>query len=199
MIDASLVILRRLLLLRYEDLKLRLSRHLGSSDLAGEALQDTWLRLERGEGIAVVQSHDAYLFRVAVNLARDRQRAEGRRLTTNEVEALLTIVDDTPDSEQVVAARSDLRALEAVMAELPPRQRAILLAARLDGLPRDEIAKRYRISRRLVQRELQEAQDYCAARIKRQKWFTSSRRETSIERKPIEAGFPGQSSSDVEE
>jgi RNA polymerase sigma factor (sigma-70 family) len=199
MTDASLAVLRRLLLLRYEYFKSRLTRHLGSSDLAGEALHDTWLRLERGDGIAAVHSHDAYLFRIAVNLARDRQRTDERRLTTNEVETLLTIVDDAPDSEQVVMARSDLQALEAVMAELPPRQRAILLAARLDDLPRREIARRYRISTRLVQRELQEAQDYCAARIKRPKLFPSGGRETSIKQKPTEAGFASQTLSDVEE
>jgi RNA polymerase sigma factor (sigma-70 family) len=199
MTDASLAVLRRLLVQRYEDLKTRLTRHLGSSDLAGEALQDTWLRLERAESIAAVQSHDAYLFRIAVNLARDRQRTEERRLTTDEVEALLTIVDDAPDSERVVAARSDLRLLEAVMVELPPRQRAILLAARLDGLARDEIARRFRISRRLVHRELQEAQDYCAARMKRPKLFTSSGPETSFKQKLTNARLRNQSSSDVEE
>ncbi len=199
MTDTSLVALRRLLLHRYEDLKSRLARHLGSSELAGEALQDTWLRLERGEGIATVHSHDAYLFRIDVNLARDRQRTEDRRLVTNEVESLLMVVDDAPDSEQIVAARSDLRALEAVMAELPPRQRAILLAARLDGLPRDEIARRYRISRRLVQRELQEAQDYCAARMKRPKLFTLDARETSLKVKAIATGQASHLSPDVEE
>jgi RNA polymerase sigma-70 factor (ECF subfamily) len=188
MSDTSLVALRRLLLHRYGELKSRLARHLGSSELAGEALQDTWLRLQRGEGIAAVHSHDAYLFRIAVNLARDRQRAEDRRLTTNEIEGLLTVVDDTPDSEQIVAARSDLRALEAVMAELPPRQREILLAARLDGLPRDELARRFRISVRLIQRELQEAQDYCAARIKRKNPFTPGARKTSPQENPSGAG-----------
>jgi len=193
MTDESLAALRRLLLHRYEDLKFRLARYLGSPELAGEALQDTWLRLERGEGIVAVRSHDAYLFRIAVNLARDRQRTEDRRLTTNEVEALLTVQDEAPDSERTVAARSDLRALEAVMAELPPRQRAILLAARLDGLPRREIARRYRISVRLVQRELQEAQDYCAARMKRQKLFTSGEPETSPKENP--AAAPGRSSA----
>jgi len=193
MTDESLAALRRLLLHRYEDLKFRLARYLGSPELAGEALQDTWLRLERGEGIAAVHSHDAYLFRIAVNLARDRQRAEDRRLTADEMEALLTVEDEAPDSEQIVAARSDLRALEAVMAELPRRQRAILLAARLDGLPRREIARRYRISVRLVQRELQEAQDYCAARMKRQKLFTPGEPETSPKENP--AAAPGRSSA----
>lgn len=163
----SLPALRRLLLLRYDELKARLTRRLGSADLASDALQDTWLRLEHSNSILAVQSNDAYLYRIAVNLARDRRRAENRRLTVNEVETLLNIADEAPDTEDIVESRSDLRALRSIMADLPPRQRAILLAARVDGLPRREIAKRYRISVRLVQRELQEAQDYCAARLKR--------------------------------
>lgn len=199
MTDASLVALRRRFLQRYEDLKSRLARHLGSSDLAREALQDTWLRLEREDGITAVRSHDAYLFRIALNLARDRRRTEERRLTSNEIETLLTIVDDAPDAEHVAVARSDLRVLEAVMAELPPRQRAILLAARLDGLPRREIARRYRISTRLVQRELQEAQDYCAARMKRPMLFTSDARETSLREKPAVVGRTNHLSPDIEE
>ena len=179
--DNSLTALRHLLLLRYNDFKARLTRRLGSADLAGDALQDTWLRLEDGGNIAAVQRPDSYLFRIALNAARDRQRAETRRLTTGEIGELLNIGDDQPNPAQVAEARSELLALEAIMLELPPRQRAILLAARLDGLARRDIAKRYRISVRLVQRELQEAQDYCAARLKR--WtiqrFTSDARETS--------------------
>lgn len=189
MTEASLLVLRRLLLLRYDDFKARLTRRLGSSELAGDALQDTWLRLEHSDGVAAVRSQDAYLFQIAVNIARDRQRAENRRLSTTEVETLLNVVDEAPNSARIVEARSDLQALQTVMAELPPRQRAILLAARLDELPRRLIAKRYRISLRLVQRELQEAQDYCAARLRQSGFnlFTSDSRETSQDESPLGA------------
>jgi RNA polymerase sigma-70 factor (ECF subfamily) len=156
-----------LFLVRYDDFKSRLTRRLGSAELAGDALQDTWLRLEQGDGIAAVRSDAAYLYRIAVNIARDRLRAENRRLTTGEVETLLNVADNVPGPEHIAETRSELKALQRVMAELPPRQRAILLAARLEGLPRQEIARRFRISVRMVQRELQDAQDYCAARLKR--------------------------------
>jgi RNA polymerase sigma factor (sigma-70 family) len=180
MSDTSLLTLRRLLLEHYEDFKLRLTRRLGSAELAGDALQETWLRLERGEGIAGVRSHEAYLYRIACNLARDRLRADNRRLTTTEVAALLAVKDDAPDPARTVEARSDLRALKAIVLELPARQRAILLAARVAGWPRQKIAEHYKISQRLVQRELQEAQDYCAARLKRpKKRFTQGPAETS--------------------
>jgi len=182
MTETGLAALRRLLVQRYDDLRLRLTRRLGSADLAQEVLHETWLRLDSSDSAAIVQSHEAYLFRAALNTALDRRRAENRRLTAAEVAGLLEIADDSPDPAQIVEARSDLRAVQAIMLGLPPRQYAILLAARLDGLPRREIAKRFRISVRLVQRELQEAQDYCTARFKRLNLtplFTSELRETS--------------------
>lgn len=132
MTETPWTVLQRRLLSRYDDLKIRLTRYLGSTELANDALQDTWLRLERGGEISSVQSPDSYLFRVAVNIARDHLRAENRRLTTTEVEVLLNIADEAPDAEQILESRSDLEALKMVMAELPARQRAILVAARLE-------------------------------------------------------------------
>ncbi|MGY3587623.1 DNA-directed RNA polymerase specialized sigma24 family protein [Bradyrhizobium sp. USDA 4341] len=47
MTEASLTLIRRLLVERYDELKRRLARRLGSAELAGEALQDAWLRIAR--------------------------------------------------------------------------------------------------------------------------------------------------------
>jgi RNA polymerase sigma-70 factor (ECF subfamily) len=181
MTESALSQLQRLLITRYGELKTRLTRRLGSEDLASEALQDTWLRLQ-GEQIAmVVHSPEAYLFRTAVNAANDRRRAEARRLTRAEVASLLTVPDDAPEPDRVLTARQELEDFAAILAELPPRQRAILLAARLQGLQRNEIAARYGISKRMVLRELAAAQDYCAARLRRThpNGFTFGTRQTS--------------------
>ncbi|HVX78263.1 MAG TPA: sigma-70 family RNA polymerase sigma factor [Bradyrhizobium sp.] len=174
--------LKQFLLLCYDDLKVRLTQRLGSAELAADALQDTWLRLDRDDAIAPVQRADAYLFRVAVNIARDHLRSEGRRLSTGEIAVLLNIADDAPGPLQTLEDRSDLAALKKIMTELPPRQRSILVAARLEGLSRQQIADCYGISVRMVQRELQEAQDYCAARLRRfgRNRFSLGRRETSL-------------------
>ena len=71
----------------------------------------------------------------------------------------------------------------AVMTELPARQKAILLAARLEGLGRREIARRFGVSVRFVHRELRAAQDYCAERLEKiaAEEFTSMPRESSFE------------------
>ncbi|WZB61684.1 sigma factor-like helix-turn-helix DNA-binding protein [Achromobacter xylosoxidans] len=50
---------------------------------------------------------------------------------------------------------------------LTPRQRDILVAARVDGLSRPELAQRWGISLRLVGRELQTAHEHCLRAMRR--------------------------------
>ncbi|MBO4224088.1 RNA polymerase sigma factor [Bradyrhizobium neotropicale] len=187
MTQAGWAALQQILLLRYEELKRRLTRRLGSAELAGDALHDTWLRLERGGDLAQVRSPDTYLFQVAINVARDNLRAENRLVSTSDAKVLLGIADEAPDAERDAESRSDLRVLMAVMAELPPRQKAILLAARVEGLGRSEIARRYRVSVRYVHRELQAAQDYCAERLEKiaAGEFISMPRESSFKQESL--------------
>jgi RNA polymerase sigma factor (sigma-70 family) len=188
MTQAGWAALQQRLLLRYGELKRRLTRYLGSAELAGDALHDTWLRLQRGGDLAEIRSPDTYLFRVAINMARDNFRSEHRLVTTSDARTLLGIVDDMPDAARTAEVRSEIRALSAIMAELPPRQKAILLAATVDGLSRREIGERYGVSLRFVYRELQAAQDYCAARLQKLAAgeFMSGLRESSPGRDAFE-------------
>lgn len=167
MTDHGLSNLRRLFLDRYDDLKTRLTQRLGSADLAGDAMQDTWLRLARTELTGVVHSPRSYLYRIALNVAEDTRRMEQRRpLATVETESLLELADDAPTPEQTMLARSDLEAFRAIVDELPPRRRAVFLAARFGNASRQEIADRMGISLRLVAKELQLALEHCVARYK---------------------------------
>ena len=152
---------------RYVDLRRRLARRLGSADWAEEALQDTYLRLKGAEAVGEVQNPVAYLFRAAFNTALNLQRGDNRRLSVSEIETFLHIADDMPDAQRIVEGRSDIVWLKQIMEELPPRPRAILLAARLDGLSRQEIASQLGISVSMVEKELRSAQEYCAARFNR--------------------------------
>ncbi|MGY3604491.1 MULTISPECIES: RNA polymerase sigma factor [unclassified Bradyrhizobium] len=167
MTETALTIIRRLFVDRYDDLKARLTQRLGSADLAGDAMQDTWLRLSRADSIGAVQSPRNYLFRIALNVAEDRRRMERRqRISAIEIESLLELPDHAPTPEQTTLARSDLEAFEAIVNELPERRRVIFLAARLGNVPRQEIADRLSISRQLVAKELRLALEHCLARYK---------------------------------
>ncbi len=161
--------LRLLLTERYNELKLRLTRRLGSTDWAEEALHDTYLRLDGTEALGQIANPAAYLFRAAFNTALNRQRAETRRLSEVDIETLLHIADDTPGAERILEGRSDLTLLKESMAALPRRQRSILLAARLEGLTRQQIALRFGISVSMVEKELKAAQARCVANFQRKK------------------------------
>ncbi len=165
MAESSQALLLRLLISNYSTLKGRLARRLGSADAAGEALQEAFLRVERMDGIGVVRQPQSYLFRVALNVAADLRRSEERRLARSEIERLLQLEEDELDPERIASGRSSVRALVQALDGLPPRPRAILVAARVDGLTHEKIAARFAISTRLVERELKQALDHCRARI----------------------------------
>ena len=167
MADSARASLRELLVQRYGQLKTLLSRKLGSSDLAGDALQDTWVRLESTENIEPVRNPGAYLYRMAYHAAIDNQRAEVRRLSVGEIETMLDLVSPDPGPAQIAEANSDLNELVRVLEKMPQRRRDILLAVRLDGLAQREVAERFGISLRLVELELKRAQAFCAEHIER--------------------------------
>jgi RNA polymerase sigma factor (sigma-70 family) len=159
--------LRALLSDRYHDLKRILARRLGSVEAASDVLHDTYLRLERFDGMARVTNPQAYLLRMALNAASDHERAEKRVLTAVEIDELWRLGDDAIDPETIAVGRSELAQFKAALSELPPRSQAILLAARVDELPHDVIAERFGISARMVQFELSRALEHCARRLKR--------------------------------
>jgi RNA polymerase sigma factor (sigma-70 family) len=167
MTEASWATLRAVLVDRYSEFKHRLARRLGSADLAAETLQETWLRLERPGSPGVVERPDAYLFRIALNVAADRRDADHRRLALSEIEVLRHLDDDELDPERIAESRSEISALARALDQLPPRCRAIFMAARLDETPHKVIAARFGISTRMVERELKRAIEHCGERLGR--------------------------------
>lgn len=165
MTESSLFVLRELLVTRYDELKAKLTQRLGSPDIAGEAVQDTWLRLQKTQRIGNVANPAAYLFQIALNVARNRLASERRNTPAAQIDDILDVQDEAADTASIVESRSELQLVEELIQELPSRQREILVAARLDGLPRDAIAKRLGISLSLVEKELRMAHEYCLARL----------------------------------
>jgi RNA polymerase sigma-70 factor (ECF subfamily) len=167
MSDANITALRELLLEHYSGLGRQLTRRLGSADLVSDVLQETYLRLQEKNDIGAVRSPKAYLFRVALNIATDRRRAENRRLTVDEVDALLDLPDDRPDAARVIEDRSEVSLLRRAIAELPERRRAVLLWSRIEGLPHRTIAARLGVAVRTVETDLKQALEHCAERLQR--------------------------------
>lgn len=128
-------------------------------------LHETWLRLDGPAELGAVRQPRAYLYRTALNLAADRQRSETRWASRAEIEALQHADDDLLDPERILAARSEIAALERVLAELPPLRRAIFLAAVVEEQPYRAIAARLGLSLRSVEREMSRALAHCSKRL----------------------------------
>ncbi len=156
MSDAHRTALQQFLVVNYGSLSRRLARRLGASDAADEALQDRYPRLESASVLSSVRNPISYLF----NIATDRRRSEARRLTAVEVDTLLDIADDTPDPAQVIEARSELLVLEHALLEMPKHRRTIFKAVLIEKTPRSELARRFSVSERTIDTEVQFALEH---------------------------------------
>ena len=179
--SAGITALREVLIDQYEDLKKQLAHRLGSEDLAGEVLQETYLHLERPLQVAAVRSPKHYLLTIATNIARMTFRRERRQMSLTDLDAALGFVDEMPDPLRSLEARQEFEVLKRAFDELSPRRRQILIAARIEGLRLRDIAEQLGLSQRAVEKELKAALVQCAVRLNRDvvQRFGPRPRETS--------------------
>jgi RNA polymerase sigma factor (sigma-70 family) len=160
MSDNNWASLRRHFLANYKELGKWLTHRLGSADFAADVLHDTYMRLERGGELGSVDNPNAYLQRMAVNIAHNAKRYDKRQLTPLEAEVFFDhAMDEAPNAARIVAARQAVGAIRAVLQTMPPLRRKIFLAAWVDDTPHAEIAKRLGLSMRRVQKESQKARE----------------------------------------
>ncbi|AUO47527.1 MULTISPECIES: sigma-70 family RNA polymerase sigma factor [Pseudomonas] len=157
----------KLFLTSYEDFKVRLRRRLGSEELANDVLHETYLRVDRMVDTQEIAQPNAYLYRMALNIAADRRQADARLLTGDEIEELLQVSDEALDPARVVGGQKELQTLLKALYELPARRRRIFIAARLEEAPHLEISQRFGISTRMVEKEIKAALGHCALRLER--------------------------------
>jgi RNA polymerase sigma-70 factor (ECF subfamily) len=121
-----------------------LLRRRGMGDDAEDLVQELWVKAARVEAGPEIADSDAYLARMAANLARDHRRAALRRAHRerdwSEVAYDREGRDEAPLADRRVAARQRLRAVAAILATLDPRSQAIFRRFRIEGASQAEIA-----------------------------------------------------------
>uniref|UniRef100_Q07KY4 RNA polymerase, sigma-24 subunit, ECF subfamily n=1 Tax=Rhodopseudomonas palustris (strain BisA53) TaxID=316055 RepID=Q07KY4_RHOP5 len=162
MADINRVRLHGQLVENYDGLIKKLTRKLGSVDSAHEALHETFLRLDRVTDAAPVRSPADFIFRTAINVAKDRQKAENYRVSRAEIDSLLDVCDEGPDPARIVEARSEIEAFARALSELPPRPREVLRSIAVDGQSAVEVAARLGVSVRTVESDFKLALCHCA-------------------------------------
>jgi RNA polymerase sigma factor (sigma-70 family) len=156
------------LVLRYRQPLIRYFVRKGvSSDAAEDCVQDVFLRLANTDD-ATIENAEAYLFTVASSVLIDRARRARTHGAGQHVpieEFALASGEAPPD--RVFEDREALMRLAAVLEELPPTTREMFLLCRLDGLSYTQIAVRYAVNVRAVERQIGRALKHLRRRFPR--------------------------------
>ncbi len=127
------------------------------SDIA-DLRQDIYVQVFEAALQGIPTLPKSFLFTTARNLLIRRMRREQivSIEAVSDIEALETAAD-APGPERTAIARDELRKLQAVLDQMPPRSREAFMLQQLDGLSRKEIALRMGISDETVKGHLQTA------------------------------------------
>lgn len=164
-------LLRRALASGYARLRSRLARQLGSDSLAGDVLHETWLRLGQGGELAPVANPDAYVYRVASNIAWSLRTGSSLDAEATPLDSIPDLMDEAPTQDRVIAGREELRILAQAVAALGERQRAVFNECLLQGAAPEALAERYGVSVRTIQTDLRGAILHCGKRLGRKDLF----------------------------
>ncbi|UAL10148.1 RNA polymerase sigma factor [Caulobacter segnis] len=146
----------------WEDLRLFLRARFGPGPPEPEDLaQQAFVKLGERPADQEHESPRAFVFRVAINLARDalRRQKMAYRLVSASAPALEP--DAAPDAERTIIAKQELDVLNRVVEGLPPRHRRFLADNRVAGLSFAEIARQNGVSEALVRKTVGEAVAAC--------------------------------------
>ncbi len=135
---------------------------------AQDLAQEVFVRLSQPEVLARVDRVDGYLFGTAQNIATEYFRRRKVRAVEPAPELVPSFqrgAEFGPDRQ--LESRQELALITAALNELPERMRHIFILARLENMPRAEIAARLGISKRLVEQQITHATACLADRRRR--------------------------------
>ncbi len=147
--------------LENQEALLRFFRLRGRTDEAEDLLQELWLQVSSAPATPIADP-EAYLYRMANNLRLSRHRSENRRRRREQHWSDVSTGPGEPASDveagdRVLAARQQVRAIEAVLSQLGDKTGTIFRRFRLDGIHQTDIAREFGISLSAVEKHLQKA------------------------------------------
>jgi RNA polymerase sigma-70 factor (ECF subfamily) len=142
-------------------------RRLAFSD-AQDLAQEVFARLARPGTLDGIDRAGAYLFTTAANLLVEFHRYRLVRSSNppeDFCEAIQRAAEFTP--ERLLEGRQELELIMQALRSMPERMRNVFVLARLENIPRAEIAARLGIAKRTVEQDLTTATAYLAERRRR--------------------------------
>lgn len=137
-----------------------LTARTGSSAAAEDLAQDVWVRLQSmtEEAAVEVRHPQAFLYRIAANLALDASKAQrrggARDLEWRRASAIDDAAEaqDAPSAEDAVWARLKLEKVVAAIDRMPPKAAEAFRLHKMAGLSQAEVAERMGVSRSAVEK-----------------------------------------------
>ena len=149
---------------RYEDLLRFVRYRIRDPAEVRDVAQEAFMRLLRRDREELIEQPEAYLFRIAGNLAYEHRLRIRRRVSEGDM-ASDAITDRSASPEVRVQDQERIQRIDRAFARLPPLPRAALLLQRRDGLTYDEIAVRLGTTKHMVKKHLTQAMTQCRAAL----------------------------------
>lgn len=158
----------------YDELRQFVRKRTGSSAIAEEVVQETWIRANAVTSELPVNPR-AYLYRMAGNLVVDHIRRERSRAPEAETDtpdssepptALEAIPCPAPTPLDTAISRQELAALNAAVRELPDKCRDVFLLYRGHGMSMREVATHLGITQKTVEKHIARAMIHCRKRLR---------------------------------
>jgi len=147
-----------------------ISRQNIAPEEAREIVQETYCRLQQVPAVETLESPRGYLFRTAINLARDskrQRRREFRVADAGEVDALAVadVPSEAPTAYQVLKGEQELAIIRQAIAELHPTCRQAFVMHRFGGVTYGQIAERLGLSVSMIEKHVSHALAHLKTRL----------------------------------
>lgn len=147
-------------------------RRTGNRSEAEDLTQETFARLIASSSFEFADETNAYVFRVAINLLRDRARAATRwkkvpalPLDADTIDELNRAFVEDLSPERVLIGRERLAEVLSCLDELGERTKSIFILFRLEGMKQKDIAALYGIGLSTVEKQVMSAVLHLARRF----------------------------------
>lgn len=138
-------------------LRSRLRRDGRSREDSEDLIQEAMLRLHEYCRSNHVDNQEAFLLRTVRNLSIDRHRSEQGHLFADrpveELEAAVSIADEGPSADEILAAQERLYRISNTLAAISPRTRDIYFAHRA-GYSYAEIGEHLGVSKSTIEKHI---------------------------------------------
>lgn len=134
-------------------------RRIASTSEVDDLTQDVMMALARRGKTTEIANLEGYIFQIAANLLKDRNRHHQRRplLYGEQYEDAVALLADELSPERIVTSRESYSALVALLQEMPERMRTIFILNRFEDMTGREIAQRLNLSVSAVEKNMMRA------------------------------------------